>query len=163
MIIHLQFLPSGFALERGPLREGAPGFSRAGESLARSPRSSRRVFETTWSETTCVPEARTEYSPRRQGATPLSEGGGLRRGALRRIRVRRADRAGPRTASRCFLPSCFNSPTPPLQESDFPCVILYEKGKTPRIFRNGNLFTPNFSITEFRESFLDAWYTFLKH
>ena len=55
------------------------------------------------------------------------------------------------------------SPTPPLQESDFPCVILYEKGKTPRIFRNGNLFTPNFSITEFRESFLDAWYTFLKH
>jgi len=50
----------------------------------------------------------------------------------------------------------------PLQESDFPCIILYEKGKPPKSFRNSELFTQDYSITEFREAFLNAWYSFLK-
>ena len=53
-------------------------------------------------------------------------------------------------------------PTLSLQESDFPCVILYQKGQPPQLFRNPDLFTPNYSVTEFRKSFLDAWHSFLK-
>ena len=53
------------------------------------------------------------------------------------------------------------SPTLPLQESDFPCVILYQKGKPPKTFRNSDLFTPNYGITEFQESFLNEWNSFL--
>ena len=54
------------------------------------------------------------------------------------------------------------SPTPPLQESDFPCLILYRKGGELAVYRSSDLFTPNYSITEFKASFLDAWQSFLK-
>ena len=54
------------------------------------------------------------------------------------------------------------SPTLPFQESDFPCLILYEKGKHPRVFRSSDIFTPNYSITEFSETFLETWHSFLK-
>lgn len=54
------------------------------------------------------------------------------------------------------------SPTPPLQESDFPCLILYRKGEEPAVYRSSDLFTPNYSVTEFKTSFLDAWQSFLK-
>ena len=54
------------------------------------------------------------------------------------------------------------SPTLSLQESDFPCVILYEKGQSPQLFRNPELFTPNYSVTEFQKTFLNAWHSFLK-
>ena len=53
-------------------------------------------------------------------------------------------------------------PTRSLQESDFPCVILYEKGRPPQLFRNPDLFTPNYSVAEFQETFLNAWHAFLK-
>ena len=53
-------------------------------------------------------------------------------------------------------------PSMSLQEKDFPCVILIEKGKSTKTFRNSDLFTPNYSITEFQETFLNAWYSFLK-
>jgi hypothetical protein len=54
------------------------------------------------------------------------------------------------------------SPTPPLQDSDFPCLILYQRGKEPAIYRNSDLFTPNYSVTEFSPTFLNAWQAFLK-
>ena len=53
-------------------------------------------------------------------------------------------------------------PTPLLHESDFPCVMFYEKGKPPRLFRSNEIFTDNFSITEFQGDFLNAWHSFVE-
>ena len=53
------------------------------------------------------------------------------------------------------------SPTLPLKESDFPGLILYRKGEHPDLYRNSDLFTPNYGLTEFRETFLEAWHAFL--
>jgi hypothetical protein len=53
------------------------------------------------------------------------------------------------------------SPTLPFNESDFPCVILFRKGEQTAIYRNSDLFTPNYSVTEFNDTFLDAWRSFL--
>ena len=53
------------------------------------------------------------------------------------------------------------SPTLSLQESDFPCLILYQKGTDPRLFRIRELFTENHSTTEFSSSFLDVWQSFI--
>ena len=53
------------------------------------------------------------------------------------------------------------SPALPLQESDFPCLILYQKGTDPRLFRIRDLFTDNHSTTEFSSSFLDVWQSFI--
>ena len=54
------------------------------------------------------------------------------------------------------------SPTLPLQDSDFPSLILYRKGERPSLYRNSDLFTPDYGLTEFRKTFLDAWHSFLK-
>lgn len=53
------------------------------------------------------------------------------------------------------------SPTLPFNEPDFPCVILFRKGEQPAIYRNSDLFTPSYSVTEFNDTFLDAWRSFL--
>lgn len=49
-----------------------------------------------------------------------------------------------------------------LQDSDFPCLILYQRGESPNLFRLSELFTPNYGVTEFREEFLEAWHSYLK-
>jgi len=49
-----------------------------------------------------------------------------------------------------------------LQERDFPCLILYKKGSPARLFRNAELFTDNYSMTDFSEAFLKEWQTFLR-
>jgi hypothetical protein len=49
-----------------------------------------------------------------------------------------------------------------LQDSDFPCLILHQKGAKPKLFRLSELFTPNYGVTEFREEFLEAWHSYLK-
>ena len=54
------------------------------------------------------------------------------------------------------------SPTLPLQDSDFPSLILFRKGERPALYRNSDLFTPNYALTEFRKTFLDTWNSFLK-
>jgi hypothetical protein len=54
------------------------------------------------------------------------------------------------------------SPALSLQDRDFPCLMLYEKGKPPRLFRSNEIFTDNFSITEFQENFLNAWRSFIE-
>lgn len=53
------------------------------------------------------------------------------------------------------------SPTLTLQESDFPCLILYRKGERPTLFRSTDLFTPDYNSTEFQETFLESWHSFL--
>ena len=50
----------------------------------------------------------------------------------------------------------------PLQDLDFPCLILFRKGKTPSLFRLSELFTADYGATVFRETFLQAWHTFLE-
>ena len=54
------------------------------------------------------------------------------------------------------------SPTLPLREPDFPCLLLYRKGEPPVLFRNPDLFTPDYRSTEFQKSFLESWHSFLK-
>lgn len=53
-------------------------------------------------------------------------------------------------------------PEHPLQDSDFPCLILFQKESTPNLFRLSELFTADYGITEFQETFLHAWHSFLK-
>ena len=48
-----------------------------------------------------------------------------------------------------------------LQESDFPCLILYQKGKSPRLYSSGELFTSDYRTTTFCETFLKAWQDFI--
>ena len=52
-------------------------------------------------------------------------------------------------------------PSLSLQEQDFPCLILYQKGNEPQFFRIGDLFSPNSSLAEFKEEFLRAWHSFV--
>ena len=53
------------------------------------------------------------------------------------------------------------SPSLPLHETDFPCLVLVKRGKGASIFRSSELFTDDYASTTFRESFLDAWQSFL--
>ena len=54
------------------------------------------------------------------------------------------------------------SPTLLLRENDFPCLILYEKSGSPRLFRSSELFAPDYRITALQQAFLDTWHSFLK-
>lgn len=49
-----------------------------------------------------------------------------------------------------------------LHESDFPCVILYQKSNKPKVFRVTELFTENSATTEFNDKFLQEWQLFLQ-
>ena len=47
------------------------------------------------------------------------------------------------------------------QESDFPCLILYQKGKKPIVFSSSEIFTADFRTTTFNETFLKSWQDFI--
>lgn len=53
-------------------------------------------------------------------------------------------------------------PEQALQDSDFPCLILFQKGNNPKLFRLSELFTADYGVTVFRETFIQAWHSFLK-
>jgi len=55
----------------------------------------------------------------------------------------------------------FLSPTPPLHESEFPCLVLIKKGERPSLFRASSLFTDDYASTAFAKGFLDAWRSFI--
>ncbi len=52
------------------------------------------------------------------------------------------------------------SPIIPLNESDFPCIVLFQRDGKFQLFRSSDLFTPVNSLTEFRPEFLERWQTF---
>ena len=48
-----------------------------------------------------------------------------------------------------------------LQNTDFPCLILLQKGSNPQLFKANELFTDNFRVAELSETFLEAWQSFV--
>ena len=56
---------------------------------------------------------------------------------------------------RCLFPGL------PLQEMDFPCLVLISKGEMPILFRASDLFSNNYAYAEFSEDFLKTWRSFI--
>jgi len=48
-----------------------------------------------------------------------------------------------------------------LRHSDFPCVMLIQKGKRPQLFKADDLFTQDYQVAELSETFLEAWRSFI--
>lgn len=48
-----------------------------------------------------------------------------------------------------------------LKHSDFPCVMLVQKGERPQLFKAGDLFTQDYQVAELNETFLEAWKSFI--